>query len=86
MEHYIEKLKSKGFKLTPRRHAIIKLFFECCGHMTPEDVFEKLKKNFKNAEFPEYTRNLESLVECGILTRIQQFDRKKALRTVSLRA
>lgn len=77
MEHYIEKLKSKGFKLTPRRHAIIKLFFECCGHMTPEDVFEKLKKNFTKCGVPGVYRNLESLAECGVLTRIQQFDRKR---------
>lgn len=77
MEHYIEKLKNNGLKLTPRRQAIIKLFFECRSHMTPEQVFGKLKKIFNRCGVPGVYRNLESLVECGILTRIQQFDRKR---------
>ena len=44
--------------------------------MTPEEVWEKLNKIFKKCGLPSVYRNLESLVKCGILTRIQQFDRK----------
>ncbi len=77
MEQYIEKLKSKGLKLTPRRRAIIKLFFERRSHMTPEEVFEKLKKKFSRCGVPGIYRNLESLAECAILARIHKQDRKR---------
>lgn len=77
MDYYFEKLREGGFKLTPRREAIIKLFIKADTHLSPEDVWNKLKKQFDRCGFPSVYRNLESLVECGILTRIQQFDRKK---------
>ncbi|MDD5553894.1 MAG: transcriptional repressor [Candidatus Omnitrophica bacterium] len=77
MEHYIDKLKHSGLKLTPRRQAIIALFIERKSHLTPEKVWEYLKKKFSRCGLPGVYRNLESLVECGILTRIQQFDSKK---------
>ena len=77
MQQYVKKLKEGGYKLTPRRKAIIRLFSECGTHMTPEEVLNKLKKTFSRCGFPGVYRNLESLVGCGILTRIQKFDRKK---------
>ena len=77
MNYYLKKLKNKGLKLTPRRQAIIELFINCDSHLTPEEVWNKLKKHFKQCGLPSVYRNLKSLTECGILTRIQQFDRKK---------
>lgn len=77
MEQYLDKLKQGGFKLTPRRQAIIELFVRCNNHLTPEDVWGKLKKHFHKCGLPSVYRNLESLADCGVLTRIQQFDRKK---------
>jgi Fur family ferric uptake transcriptional regulator len=77
VEHYLEKLKVGGFKLTPRRQTIIELFIDCDTHLTPEEVWNRLKKDFDQCGLPSVYRNLESLVECGVLTRIQQFDRKK---------
>jgi Fur family transcriptional regulator, ferric uptake regulator len=77
LDHFLKKLKAGGFKLTPRRQAIIELFVDGKSHLTPEEVWEGLKKQFDRCGLPSVYRNLESLVECGILTRIQQFDRKK---------
>lgn len=77
MEHYLEKIREKGLKLTPLRKAIVMLFMDRIGHMTPEDAWSGLKGRFKQCGLPSVYRNLESLVECGILTRIQQFDNKK---------
>ncbi len=77
MQRYIGKLKDSGFKLTPRRQAIIGLFVDGKSHLTPEEVWEKLKKQFARCGLPSVYRNLETLVGCGILTRIQKFDRKK---------
>lgn len=77
MKQYLDKLKTGGFKFTPRRSAIIEIFEEHKNHMTPEEVWEKLNKIFNKCGLPSVYRNLESLVKCGILTRIHQLDRKK---------
>jgi len=77
LHYYLKKLKQGGFKLTPRRQAIIKLFVDCNTHLTPEKVWNKLQKQFSQCGLPGVYRNLESLVQCKILARIQQFDRKK---------
>jgi Fe2+ or Zn2+ uptake regulation protein len=77
LEQYLEKLKNFGLKLTPRRQAIIELFLNCKSHMTPEEVLHKLKIKIKRCGVPGIYRNLESLVECGILARIHKFDRKR---------
>ncbi len=75
--NHIEKIREGGLKLTPRRKAIVELFEQGRAHLTPEEVYQRLKKNFSRCGLPSVYRNLESLVDCGILTRIQQFDRKK---------
>ena len=77
MEYYHDKIRSTGLKLTPRRRAIVEIFLSCKTHMTPEDLWKKLKKRFRRCGLPGVYRNLESLVKCGILTRVQKFDRKK---------
>jgi Fur family ferric uptake transcriptional regulator len=77
LEDFLKKIRNKGLKLTPRRKAIIQLFIDSNIHMTPEDVWYKLRRRFDQCGLPSVYRNLESLADCGILTRIQQFDRKK---------
>ena len=77
MHIYVERIKDAGLKLTPRRKAIVVLFSDCNSHLTPEEVWNKLRKDFNRCGMPSVYRNLETFVECGVLTRIQQFDRKK---------
>ncbi len=77
MEYYHDKMRATGLKLTPRRRAIVEIFSSCKSHMTPEGLWQKLKERFKRCGLPSVYRNLESLTKCGILTRVQKFDRKK---------
>lgn len=77
MDHYIRKLKEAGYKLTPRRKAMIAFFAENNAHLTAEEVWIKLKKKFSRCGLPGVYRNLEALADCGILARIQQSDRKR---------
>jgi Fur family transcriptional regulator, ferric uptake regulator len=77
MNQYIGKLKEAGYKLTPRRKAMIAFFSEKNSHVTAEEVWRGLKKKFERCGLPSVYRNLEVLTECGILARIQQRDRKK---------
>ena len=45
--------------------------------MTPKNVWINLKSKFKHIGLPSIYRNLESLVECGILTVIHKTDNNR---------
>ncbi len=77
MNEYFDSLRTQGFKMTPRRKAIIEFFVEQNRHLTAEDVWTGLNEEFEKWGLPGVYRNLETLVECGILVRVQMFDRKK---------
>lgn len=70
-------VKDAGLKLTPRRRAIITLFSDFSGPLSPQEVFERLKRQFTRCGLPGVYRNLESLVDCGVLFRIAGFSRER---------
>lgn len=74
MEKYLQKLKDHGLKVTERRKGIIKIFIDQGVHLTPNQVWVELQRTFDKCGLPSIYRNLESLTECGILTRIEEFD------------
>jgi len=73
---FIQKLKAQKLKITPKRQAILDYFIREDRYLTPEQVWERLKKDFKYLSFPSVYRNLESFKDCGILVRIQREDRR----------
>jgi len=73
---YLDKLKANKFKLTPKRQAILDCFVHEGRYLTPENVWESLKKQFKHLGLPSIYRNLETFEECGILVKIQKEDRR----------
>src|SRR5208283_3933591 len=73
---HIQKLKAQKLKITPKRQAILEYFIKEGCYLTPEQVWEKLKKSFKHLGYPGVYRNLESFKDCGILTKIQREDRR----------
>lgn len=72
-----KQLREHGFKVTPKREAIVEFFEKKQRSLTPEEVWEPLKKRFGRLGLPSVYRNLETLVECGILTRIHSFDNRR---------
>ena len=74
---HLKKLHDSSLKSTPKRISIIEIFYQQNKSLTPEDVYAKLRKKFTQCGLPGVYRNLESLTECGILTRIYKFDNKR---------
>ena len=75
-ESYLNKLRKNNLKLTPKRKAIIDFFLCKERYLTPQDLWEGLKKKFKHLGLPSIYRNLETFSQCGILTKIQRPDRR----------
>ncbi|HPG31280.1 MAG TPA: Fur family transcriptional regulator [bacterium] len=76
MKH-AERLTANKLKITPRRNEIIEIFEKQKKYLSSEEVWNFLKKKFKKCGLPGVYRNLESLVECGILFKIICFNDDK---------
>jgi len=74
---YLRKLKQDHFKITPKRRAILDLFDKKDKCLTPEIIWDHLKKTFKQSGLPSVYRNLDLFVKQGILIRIDRDERKR---------
>jgi len=77
VDRLLEKIRVRGYKLTPKRIEMIRILYAKGGHFTPEEVCALLKRRFKKIGLPSVYRNLETLAECGVLVRIHQLDRQR---------
>ncbi len=65
VETILYKLKESGFRITPQREYIIKLFLEDKTHPTAEDIFNKIKKIFPSVSFSTVYSTLNTLIDIG---------------------
>ena len=70
MNEYRKKLKKNGFKITPRREAIIAFFSRENRYVTPETVWKEVRKNLPRLGLPTVYRNLEQMRKTNILTQV----------------
>ena len=67
---YLNELKSKKLKATPKRLAILRVLSAASVYLGPQEIWEQLKKDFKKLGLPTVYRNLEELVDAGLVSRI----------------
>ena len=81
MKELLDKLRAGGYKVTPRRKAIIDLFLKKGGALSPQEVHGFLRETIGQCGLPGVYRNLETLTSCGVLFRIADFggERRYAL-------
>jgi Fe2+ or Zn2+ uptake regulation protein len=76
MDHYLGKLRKKGFKITAKRRMMIELFLRKKKYFTPEEMRKELTGHFSSVSLPSIYRNFESMEKIGLLTRIIRPDRR----------
>lgn len=76
MENYLKKLRAKGLKITLKREAIISILRKSRKALSPERVYEEIKKSFSRASYPSVYRNLEEMHGIGILHKVYKPDRR----------
>lgn len=73
---HISTLKELNLKATPKRMAILTLMGQQSTYTSPEDIWLKLKGEFKRIGLPTVYRNLEELAEGGIITKVIHANRQ----------
>ena len=71
-------IKAAGLKLTPRRQEMVALFLHTQKPLSPLEVQDHLKLHFRQCGLPGVYRNLETLVDCGVLFRLAGFARERS--------
>ena len=66
-DKFKEILRAAGGRLTEERVAILRGICTSSGHFTPEELAEKLRKSGQSVAITTIYRNLDPLLEAGIL-------------------
>lgn len=67
-------LREHGYKLTPQRHAIIKVIASSSDHLTPEAIYEKACLNNPDIGLVTVYRTLDLLGELHLVCRVHAPD------------
>lgn len=70
-ERLQELLKTKGFKITVQRKAVLEAFLKLSKHLlTAAEVYDYIQTKSNKFNYSTVYRNLELLTEAGIISRI----------------
>lgn len=71
MENLKDKLKEKGYKLTPQRRATLDTIMENQGkHMSTEEIYDLVKEKCPEIGLATVYRTLQLLDELGVISKI----------------
>lgn len=65
LEQIIERVREKGYRLTPQRQAIIKILLESSSHPTAEQVYAQVKPIFPMTSLATVYKTISMLKEMG---------------------
>ena len=71
-ENHLALLRSKGYKLTPQRRAVLDAFLECKPFPTAQQLLAAVHKKHANVSLDTIYRNLALLSNLGIIHEIHR--------------
>jgi len=69
-------LRGLNLKSTPKRIAMLEVLDGEQVYLSPEDIWQRMKKRFRTLGLPTVYRNLEELFAGGVISRVIHPDRK----------
>jgi len=66
-EHLAQQIREKGFRITPQRVAILTALHASGGHLSPTDVYDRVRATTPGLTEPTVYRTLEFLHKNGLL-------------------
>jgi len=68
------KLRNQGFRATPQRMAMLKVFEGTEGHLTPLELYQRLRLDGTPVSMVTVYRNLAVLVKAGMICEVELGD------------
>lgn len=69
-------LRSLNLKITPKRLAILDILMNESAYLSPEEIWQRMKNQFRRIGLPTVYRNLEELSEKNIISKISHPNRQ----------
>jgi Fe2+ or Zn2+ uptake regulation protein len=69
-------LKKLNLKVTPKRLAILEILINESVYLSPEEIWVRMKRQFKKIGLPTVYRNLEDLSEGNIISKVNHPNRQ----------
>jgi Fe2+ or Zn2+ uptake regulation protein len=69
-------LKSLNLKITPKRLALLDILMNESSYLSPEEIWQRMKKEFRKIGLPTIYRNLEELSERNIISKVTHPNRQ----------
>jgi Fur family transcriptional regulator, ferric uptake regulator len=66
---FLEKLRQRGYRITPQREMIVNAIAHSDRHMTAEGIFDAIQPRSKALNLTTIYRTLDLLVEVGLVSR-----------------
>ena len=74
MHHYVkssnETLRKRGYRLTPQRHMILSVIQEADGHLSIDQITQRVQEHNPNVSLSTVYRTLELLRELGLVREV----------------
>lgn len=68
MHHFADALKNLGYRLTPQRLMILAALEEGEGHLSIDDIRQRIESRYPRVDFSTIYRNLELLKKLSLVT------------------
>jgi Fe2+ or Zn2+ uptake regulation protein len=69
-------LRNLNLKITPKRLALLDILMNESSYLSPEEIWTKMKKQFRKIGLPTIYRNLEELSERNIISKVTHPNRQ----------
>jgi Fur family ferric uptake transcriptional regulator len=69
-QRFIDLLRRRGLKHTIQREEIVKAFASLGGHVSAEELYDRLRETHPGIGFSTVYRTLNLLAECGMARRV----------------
>jgi Fur family peroxide stress response transcriptional regulator len=73
-EQALEKLKAKGVRMTPQRHAILEYLLDTMSHPTADEIYKALESRFPSMSVATVYNNLKVFIEAGLVRELTYGD------------
>ncbi len=74
---YTPELRTRGFRMTAQRRAILHVLHHSGRHLSPAEVFELARRDAPGLTYPTVYRTLEFLAKTGLAVPAQVVGKKK---------
>ena len=66
----LARLREEGYKLTPQRRAVLKIIARSHEHLTPAEIYDRVKSEYPHTGLVTVYRTLDTFAKLGVICEV----------------